>query len=105
MVNVIAVFKEMTFHDESDSILNRCRCKSRLVINNYRLTVPVYLSKNGLLVIGVDAVRCFPGLIGSIQQTTVARVTQQKLRDTLAPSSQGDVEGRVTFLQQGQNHD
>lgn len=47
-----------------------------------------YLREDSFLVVGVDIVGGLSRLVGSVQQTTVSRVTQEQLRDPLASGPQ-----------------
>lgn len=47
----------------------------------------------------VDVVRGLPRLVGPVQQTAVFGVPEEELGQAAAPPTDGDVEGRVPFLQ------
>lgn len=47
-----------------------------------------YLGEDPFLVVGVDVVGGLSGLVGSVQQTTVSRVTQKQLCDSLTSGPQ-----------------
>jgi hypothetical protein len=56
--------------------------------------------QNASLVVSVHGIRRLSSLVGSVQQATVAWVTQQQLCDALATSTDGYVKSCVTSLQQ-----
>ncbi len=48
----------------------------------------------------VDVVRRLARLVGAIQQAAIFGVSEEELGQTAAPPTDGDVEGRVSFLQE-----
>lgn len=46
----------------------------------------------------VDVVRSLSGLVGSVQQAAIFGVSEEKLCQATAPPPDGNVEGRVSFL-------
>ena len=78
-------------------------CKLSILSKNdtsrlFPLTVSKYLCKDPFLVVGINVVGGFPCLVGPIQQTTVSRVTQKKLSDSLASSPQRNMEPCISSL-------
>ena len=59
-----------------------------------------YLCQDAPLVGAVDVVRCLSSLVGKVQQAAIIGVPQEQLSQ-LAASSDGDVEGSVSFLIEG----
>lgn len=57
------------------------------------------LREDALLVAAVNVVRCLSGLVGSVQQAAIFRVSEEELSQAAAPSTDGDMEGRVSFLE------
>lgn len=53
--------------------------------------------------VGINVVGGFPCLVGPIQQTTVSRVTQKKLSDSLASSPQRNMEPCISSLKNVEN--
>lgn len=58
------------------------------------------LRQDALLVAAVDVVRRLSGLVGAIQQAAIFGVSEEELGQTTTPPTDGDVEGRVSFLQE-----
>lgn len=58
------------------------------VIRSCLLTVTKYLREDPFLVVGINVVGGFSRLVGSVQQTTVSRVTQKQLCDSLTSGPQ-----------------
>lgn len=56
------------------------------------------LGEDALLVAAVDVVRRLPGLVGAVQQAAIFGVTEQELGQAAAPPADGDMEGRISFL-------
>lgn len=57
-----------------------------------------YLREDALLVGAVDVVRRLPCFVGSVEQAAVFGVPQQQLGQLPAPTPDGDVQRRVSFL-------
>ena len=64
------------------------------------LTGSKYLREDALLVGAVDVVRGLPCLVGPVQQAAILGVPQQQLSQLAAPPPDGDMKGRVSFLEQ-----
>lgn len=47
----------------------------------------------------VDVVRRLSGLVGSVQQAAIFGVSEEELGQTATTPTDGDVEGRVSFLE------
>lgn len=82
--------KWVTFSPTKFSLVSKVRV--------FLLTVSKYLCKDPFLVVGINVVGGFPCLVGPIQQTTVSRVTQKKLSDSLASSPQRNMEPCISSL-------